>query len=349
MKPRIRDSAILAPRICRSARGTYMRARGAYFRAGAGLLAWLILANLAPLTALAQAPAGDAAQPPAADAGPGPASMEEAAQLAEAALAAEGQPAAPEESAAPRKKSERPSLLELQLQGGPVMIPLALLSLVVMTYSFERAFALRRNKTIPKALVADLGALNANQRGMDPRRAYRVCQKYPSAAATVIRAALLKVGRPQTEIEQTVRETMEQEGARMYANVRPMTLALAIGPLLGLLGTIQGMIEAFYQTASGLGAGGNRAAELAGGIYHALITTFAGISIAIPAAVLAHYFEGKIQKTFLDMHDLLRGILPQLERYEGKLRVGSSEDGELSIATVKEKSTPRATHSAEQP
>lgn len=291
----------------------------------AGLLVMVVFFSTMPSPLLGQAPA-DGPQPPA--------SMQEAERRAEAALASPDEPVPVTPVA--REKRAGPNLLELQLQGGPLMIPLGLLSLVVVAFGFERAFALRRRKTIPHGLVAELGRLATNPKGIDPRRAYRVCQQYPSAAANVICAALLKVGRPQLEIEQAVRDAVDQESTRLYANVRPLSLALAIGPLLGLLGTIWGIIEAFYATANGLGAGGNRAAALAGGIYHALITTFAGICIAIPAAILAHYFEGRIQKVFLAVNDLLRGILPQLERYEGKLRVGSTDDGDLAVAMKKE-------------
>ncbi len=260
------------------------------------------------------------------DAGPAPA-MDEAQRRADAALASQSQ-AEPPQPVAPAAQPQGPNLLWLQLEGGPLMIPIGLLSLVVVAFAFERAFALRRGKTIPAELVADLGAMADDKSGLDPRRAYRICQKHPSAAATVLRAALLKVGRPQVELEQAVRDASEREAARLYANVRPLTLSVAVAPLLGLLGTVQGMIVAFHQTAAGISSG-NRAAELAGGIYIALITTFAGLCVAIPAACLAHYFEGRIQRLFLEVDELLLGILPQLERYEGKLRAGRSDRGDL--------------------
>jgi biopolymer transport protein ExbB len=282
-------------------------------------LAVLLLLFAVPQT-MAQAPT---------DAGPAP-SMDEAQRRADAALASQSQ-AEPPQPAAPAPK-EGPNLLWLQLEGGPLMIPIGLLSLVVVAFAFERAFALRRSKTIPAELVADLGAMADDKGGVDPRRAYRICQKHPSAAATVLRAALLKVGRPQAELEQAVRDASEREAARLYSNVRPLTLSVAVAPLLGLLGTVQGMIVAFHQTASGISSG-NRAAELAGGIYIALITTFAGLCVAIPAACLAHYFEGRIQRLFLEVDELLLGILPQLERYEGKLRAGRSDRGDLSLGT----------------
>jgi biopolymer transport protein ExbB len=80
------------------------------------------------------------------------------------------------------------------------------------------------------------------------------------------------------------------------------------------------MILAFYTTAN-LEAGANRAAELAQGIYVALITTFAGLCVAIPAAVIAHFLEGRILAGFRRVDGVVAGMLPQFEKYENRGRV----------------------------
>jgi biopolymer transport protein ExbB len=268
------------------------------------------------------------AQDPA-DAGPAPASQDEAARRAAEALAE--QPANNEPAAAPAAPPppEKPTinLFALQLQGGFLMFPIAFMAILVVTFGIERALGLRRRKVLPPELVEALGEMASHQGGLDPRKAYRLCQEFPSAAANVIRSTLLKVGRPHSEVEHTVAEASEREAAKLYANVRPINLATAVSPLLGLLGTVQGMIEAFAVTASGT-VGTNKAEQLAGGIYVALVTTFAGLCVAIPGAILAHYFEGRIQSLFREVDELLLGILPQLERYEGKLRVSKQERSE---------------------
>jgi biopolymer transport protein ExbB len=79
------------------------------------------------------------------------------------------------------------------------------------------------------------------------------------------------------------------------------------------------MIQAFFETAN-LQPGANRADYLAEGIYKALVTTFAGLSVAIPAAILAHMFEGRIQRLFRELDGYVAKLLPQLERFEGRLR-----------------------------
>lgn len=249
-----------------------------------------------------------------------PAQDEAERRFEEAIAAPVDQPEQRPTTAAPAAEGEAPNLLDLWVMGGALMIPITLMSFVVVVFAVERALALRRRKVIPPELVEALGQLASRPGGLDPRQAYKVCQQYPSAAANVIRAVLLKVGRPHSEVERTVADACEREAAKLYKNVRPIGLATSVTPLLGLLGTVQGMIECFYRTAN-LGASANKSQVLASGIYVALVTTFGGLVVAIPAAVISHYFEGRIQALFRELDELLLSLLPQLERYEGKMRV----------------------------
>ena len=208
--------------------------------------------------------------------------------------------------------------------GGVFMYPIYLFSLVVVTFGIERIIALRKAKVIPPGLVEKFGNLAGGQTGFDPRKAYRLCQQFPSTTSNVIRATLLKIGRPHSELETAVAQANEREAAKLYTNIRPLNLAATAAPLLGLLGTVQGMIMAFYTTAH-LPDGANKAQHLAEGVYVALVTTFAGLCVAIPAVCLSHYLEGKIQKLFREIDELIYNLLPQLERYEGKLRVSRQQ------------------------
>lgn len=214
------------------------------------------------------------------------------------------------------------TLWQLFLQGGILMWPIAAMSLVVLTFGIERLVALRRGRFVPAGLRDGMAKLVAG--GFDPRQAYRLCREFPSAAADVLEAMLEKVGRPVPEIERAAELAKDREASRLYANIRPITLAVTVTPLLGLLGTVQGMIIAFYTTAN-LEAGANRAAELASGIYVALITTFAGLCVAIPAAMIAHWLEGRILRGFRGVDDLVDEVLPQLERYENKGRLTAAQ------------------------
>lgn len=221
------------------------------------------------------------------------------------------------------------NVFQLAIDGGIFMIPIFGLSLVAVTMSIERFIGLRQQRVLPVELTESLGQLSGSSGGFDPRKAYQLCQQFPSAASNIIKAMLLKVGRPLPEIEQTVAAASAREADRLYANVRWLNLSASVAPLLGLLGTVQGMIMAFHQTTV-LDPSQNKAIALASGIYTALVTTFAGLCVAIPAAMLSHYFEGKIQTVFHQIDEMLFNLLPQLERYEGRVRFsrkGGEEDG----------------------
>lgn len=221
---------------------------------------------------------------------------------------------------------EQINLLTLLIRGGFLMIPIGLMSFLVVTFGVERGLALRRHKVLPPELISGLGTLASQKGGLDPRKAYKLCQQHPSAAASVIKAMLLKIGRPHSELEQAVADASSREASRLYANVRWLALSASVTPLMGLLGTVWGMIQAFFVTAH-LPTGANKAEHLADGIYVALVTTFAGLAVAIPAAVLAHLFEGRIQRLLLELDETLLGLMPQLERFEGKLRVSREMEG----------------------
>ena len=232
------------------------------------------------------------------------------------------------------------SLWELFLSGGFLMWPITAMSLVVGAFGLERLVALRSSRFVPKLFREKLRALPSDS-ALDPRKLYRLCQKYPSVVSNVVRAMLEKLGRPLAEVEHAVDATKDREASKLYSNIRPISLAASITPLLGLLGTVQGMIIAFYTTAK-LEAGANRAAELAQGIYVALITTFAGLCVAIPAAMLAHYLEGRILAGFRSVDDIVGDLLPQVERYENRGRVTLaqlSSDSVVSKPTTERPST----------
>ncbi len=288
----------------------------------AAVAAWLLVVVAAAGPAGGQnpqLPPGVAPAPPAAAPSTTADRLRAADQLANEMLNAPGPApaAAPAPLAGPQKSID---LWQLAQDGGPLMYPIYACSIVVVCFAIERMLGLRRRKLMPPQLVQELGELARRPGGLDPRAVYRVCLRYPSTAATVLRAVLLKIGRPYAELEQTLKEVNEREAARLYTNVRPLELQISVAPLLGLLGTVQGMIMAFFITANA-DKHVNKADQLAEGIYVALVTTFAGLCVAIPAAVLAHYFEGRIQKLFRDLDELVLSLLPNFERYEGKLRV----------------------------
>ena len=215
-------------------------------------------------------------------------------------------------------------VLDLLVRGGWLMLPIGLMSVVVVALGVERALALRRSQILPNRLAASLEEM-ADRQSANPIALGRLCGEFPSTAARVAEAILHKVGRPTSELERSLSEAAQREADRLYTNVRTLNLAATITPLLGLLGTVWGMIQAFFATAN-MPIGSNKGQALAEGIYVALVTTFAGLSVAIPAAVLAHMFETRILRLMRDVEQLLGGLLAQLEHDDAQFRIDQPHD-----------------------
>ncbi len=211
------------------------------------------------------------------------------------------------------------NFLTLLLQGGSIMIPIGVISLIVVALSIERWLALRKSKLFPSRLKRGIDLMLDTPKSIDPQEVYQLALRFPSVASRVIESMLPKVGRPVAEIEQTASEACQREADRLYGNVRWLTLAAAVTPLIGLLGTVWGMIIAFYNTTQ-IGPGKNKAEFLAEGIYIALVTTLGGLAVAIPAAIFAHYFEGRITFMIGRVEEHLKRLIPRFERFEGKVR-----------------------------
>lgn len=225
---------------------------------------------------------------------------------------------------APRREQKKLNLLWLLRQGGALMWVLAGMCVAAVAIAIERLFSLRRERLLPHGLVRHLGSVHAGGGQFDPREAYRACDQYPSAAANVVKAMLLKIGRPQSEVEYAVAESCQRESEQLMSGVQWLNLIATVAPLVGLLGTVWGMIHAFYITTQ-LAPGQNKAVFLAEGIYTALVTTLGGLVIAIPAAICAYYFEAVLVREFRRIEDLLSNLLPQVEKFEGKQRLTKSQ------------------------
>jgi biopolymer transport protein ExbB len=210
-------------------------------------------------------------------------------------------------------------VVELLVKGGWFMLPIVIVSLIAATFLIERLIGLRNAKIFPTNLTRKLLVIIREGESIDPRVAYPFCMEHPSAASNVVRAVLVRAGRPMSELVAVAVETSQREADKAYAGVRWLTFAAGLAPLLGLLGTVWGLIQAFHDMTFLLPSQ-NRADFLGRGIYVALVTTLAGLTVAIPASFAAHWFEGRIKRYFNQIEELLFLIIPKLERYEGKIR-----------------------------
>lgn len=193
------------------------------------------------------------------------------------------------------------SLLQVIRDGGPLMIPIALCSFVLLVFVFERAIFLRRGRVIPRPFVKRF--LQQMREGrLDRQRALELCEENRSPVAEVFGAAVRKWGRPAVEVEQAIIDAGERVTNDLRKYLRVLNGVSTISPLLGLLGTVVGMIHAFNEIATADAMG--RTELLASGISQALLTTAAGLSVAIPALIAYLYFSGRVDHLIMNLDSL---------------------------------------------
>jgi biopolymer transport protein ExbB len=218
---------------------------------------------------------------------------------------------------APEKKAPQ-TLLELIVAGGPLNIGflsvLGLFSLVALAVIFERAVNLTTNKLMPAGFVHDLQEL-IRKKEHNPRVFREMADRHPSSIANILKAGLLRAGRPVLEVEKAMEDAAARELAILRSKVRPLTVLASAGPLVGLLGTAVGMILVF-RTASEVGPG--KAELLAEGIYLKLETTVAGLIVAIPSVLFGAFFNSRSEKLVREMDALLMETIPSFARMEHK-------------------------------
>ncbi len=224
---------------------------------------------------------------------------------------------APAQSPAPppdAPKVTEKSLLDLYNQGGFLMHFILLCSVGTIAVSVYCALQIRTGKMRPK----DQLALLTNQLAKrDPGSAYEVCRNRPNSFSNVMSAALLKVNferdlANKLSMEAAGAEAIAEEETRYMIWVNYLNVFATLAPMLGLLGTVTGMIQSFDQLA----AGRSEPADLAGGIGEAMITTAGGLFVGIPAMFLFFFFRNRlllaiteIQKSATFLIDVLSGEL----------------------------------------
>lgn len=189
-------------------------------------------------------------------------------------------------------------MIEYLVAGGPVMVPIGLASVVALAAFLERMWALRRSRIVPDALASEVIELLRQGR---PDEAQVRCSGQRSVASRLLAAAIELRAEPRAQIKERLEELGRREAAEMERGVPILGTVASISPLLGLLGTVGGMIVTFEVIdVQGLG----NVSSLAGGISQALITTFAGLCVAIPALVANRYALARIDAMLIDLEEL---------------------------------------------
>jgi len=198
-------------------------------------------------------------------------------------------------------------LIDILISGGPVMIPLGLLSLVALAIVLERLWVLRRNNYLKDSTVSSVSRLLVNR---EYKAALDYCRRHPGPLTNLVTTLVDNRTAPYDEL----REMLEDSGRHQLLGLQRGLPALATiaggAPLLGLLGTVLGMIKIFSVVA---GAGSGITDQLASGIAQALITTATGLIIAIPTLFTHSFLESRavgiladIEHHMLDFMHLVR-------------------------------------------
>jgi len=199
-------------------------------------------------------------------------------------------------------------VLEIIYAGGWLMLPIILCSILAVTIIAERFWALRPGNITPAHLAAQVEEWAARHE-LDKRHLDQLRES--SALGRILAAALANRHRPRELIKESVEDTGRHVVHEMERFLNTLGTIAGISPLLGLLGTVIGMIKVFSAIiAYGVG----NANELAGGISQALITTAAGLTVAIPSYFFYRYFKGRVDEYVVSMEQQAISLIEAIER-----------------------------------
>ena len=190
-------------------------------------------------------------------------------------------------------------MFELIQKGGPLMYPIALCSVLAFAIVVERVYYLYKAKIDTKDFMNNIEITIKRNRIAE---AIKICEKTPGPIAHIIRAGILKHDRSRQEIRESIDDAGHQEVPRLERHISLLATIAHITPLLGLLGTVTGMVRAF-QVIQEKSVSFNPVSpgDLAGGIWEALLTTVAGLIVAIPTVVAYNYMVTRVEEFILEM------------------------------------------------
>ena len=185
--------------------------------------------------------------------------------------------------------------MQLLLSGGPVLIAIILVSVYAVYLFIERLLKLSKERVDADALMVKV---NAAVRKRDLESALDACEAHGGPVARVLTAALFMLPYGRSAVEASFQEASLQEEQRLSRGLRPLATIAQTAPLLGLLGTVTGMIIAFAEISR---QGTGNPAALADGIGQALVTTAAGLIVAIPTLIGQNYLASRVDAILLEI------------------------------------------------
>ena len=182
------------------------------------------------------------------------------------------------------------SVWDLTMAGGWLMIPLALLAIVSIYIFFERFFAINHANRQDKSFMDRIKEYIHHG---EVDQALKLCQDTNTPYSRMIEKGVTRIGRPMNDVLVAIENVGNMEVAKLEKGFNWLATTAAGAPMIGFLGTVIGMVEAFFQLAS---AGNNSNVTIASGIYQALVTTVAGLIVGIIALFAYNYLTSRVNK-----------------------------------------------------
>ena len=199
-------------------------------------------------------------------------------------------------------------MIEFLIRGGLLMIPIVFCSVLALGIVIERFFNLRASRIIRTDVMDEVESMLREKRISDASMTLR---RTSSALSRILLVAILNHEKERADIKELIEDAWRQEIPVLERYLNLLGTLAGITPLLGLLGTVTGMIRVFEVISA---AGVGHPSALAGGISEALITTAAGLTVAIPALVFHSYFVNKADSMVLEMEKHSLRLLEILKR-----------------------------------
>jgi biopolymer transport protein ExbB len=210
-------------------------------------------------------------------------------------------PALAQEAGDSAKKG--PTLGKLIALSGPIGWSIILLSIVALAIIIENFMSLKRDKLAPPDLIDEIQALFEESQFQE---AMELCENEPNYFTRVCGAGIAKIGHPFETIEKSLEEMGDEESVKLHQKIGWLSLIANVAPMMGLLGTVSGMVLAFNEIAS---SGGQASpAELANGISQALLTTLFGLIVAIPVTAVFAFLRNRMVKTIIELGAIVEDL-----------------------------------------
>lgn len=214
------------------------------------------------------------------------------------------------------------SLLSILSKGGWLMLPLILISFIALVIIIDRYIVIKKSKlNVPAFLVKIRGMLIKE----DISGAMSYCIEEKSSAANIIKSGLKKYHLGHERVKESIENAGRQEVAKLEKGLSVVATIAGIAPLIGFLGTVTGMIQAFMRIQDLQGSA--NPSDLAGGIWEALITTAVGLAIGIIALTFYNYLTSSINKLVLDMEVVSNDVVDIIE----EIGTGRKVDDDIEI------------------